>query len=759
MLRKVLTAFAALAALFVVTCLPAAAQNRVALVIGNAAYPKGPLQLSLADGGLVAEALTSIGFEIVEGADTNAGDMRRLFGEFLDKVNAGGPDTIAFVYYNGYAVQFEGDNYLIPVDAQLNRDSDIPIQGIRLFDVLRPLSDAQAAAKIVVLDATRPLPWQIQGGELAAGLGAIEAAPGLLVAFSSAPGIPAEDGQGPYGAYATAIAEMVREPGLDLDTLFARIRLRTNEATNGVQTPWEVSQLQTVVMLVPGQAPPPPAGAPMGLLAPPQAVAGAPVVRRRPPPPQQLQQVGPEAAYAYAVEQDDLDVYTEYVRIYPDSAYTPRVWSMIRARREAILWRRVLIENSPEAYWTYIQRYPNGMYVFDARRRLRRLAAADGPPPGWRMRMYSDIPMPLAGEPDRYMRVLPPAPPPRRWLAPPPAFIVTLPPPRRDRGDGLWRRPDQSFPVIIQGGGPGRRDPGRPGQRDPGQRPGGQQPAIQSGGGTPGAPLLQPPPPTTPPGVPPGTLPGGPKGPPPGMQPRGPGGIPRTGQTGQQGIQQTTPPAGGAPVTTTTPPPPPGAPPPPPPPPPPGVKGPPPGFPKGQGFPKGGTQQQQGIQQQQGVGTPSGVQSPPPPPVRGAPPPSVKGAPPPPPPPVKGPPPPPPVKTAPPPPPPPPKGPPPALQKGPPPPVLQKAPPPPPVTRAPPPPPPARVAPPPPPARVAPPPPPARVAPPPPPPPPKAPPPVTRAPPPPPPPPKAAPPPAKQLPKCSTVGGKQPCAP
>ena len=58
------------------------------------------------------------------------------------------------------------------------------------------------------------------------------------------------------------IAEMVREPGLDIDTMFARIRLRTNETTQGAQTPWEVSQLQQVVMLVPGQAAPPPAGAP-----------------------------------------------------------------------------------------------------------------------------------------------------------------------------------------------------------------------------------------------------------------------------------------------------------------------------------------------------------------------------------------------------------------------------------------------------------------------------------------------------------------
>ena len=140
-------------------------QPRIALVIGNAAYPKGPLQTSLADGGLVAEALTSIGFEIVEGADVNQTDFRRVFRDFLEKVQAAGPDIIAFVYYSGYALQFEGDNYLIPVDARLERDSDIPIDGVRLFDLLRPLADVQAAAKVVVLDAARPLPFQIQGGQ------------------------------------------------------------------------------------------------------------------------------------------------------------------------------------------------------------------------------------------------------------------------------------------------------------------------------------------------------------------------------------------------------------------------------------------------------------------------------------------------------------------------------------------------------------------------------------------------------------------
>ena len=516
MFRRLVVSLAAIAAWCLLLAAPASAQQRIAFVIGNAAYPKGPIAHSLADGGLVAEALTSIGFEIVEGADVNSGDLRRLFGEFLAKVNAAGPDAIAFVYYTGYAVQFEGDNYLIPVDAQLNRDSEIPFQGVRLFDLLRPLADAPATAKIVILDATRALPFQIAGGGIAPGLGAIEAAPNLLVAFSSAPGTIAPDGQGSYGAYAMAIAEMVREPGLDIDTMFARIRLRTNETTQGAQTPWEVSQLQQVVMLVPGQAAPPPSGAPQGLIQAPQTQIGAPVVRRRPPP-RPIQEIGPEDAYAYAVEVDDLPTYVEYVRAYADSPYAPRVWAMIRARREALMWREALLVNSPDSYWTYLERYPDGLYVFDARRRLRRLAAAERPPGGWRMMEFAHVPPPLAGEPRGFISILPPAPPRRRYLAPPPAFIVGLPPPAAS-GQGLRRRPQQTFPVIVT--------------PPPGQRPGfqGRPPGVGA---------------VTPPGVPPGTPPGW-RGP--------PQGLPKV----------VSPPPAGAP---------PGG-------PPPGFKGPPPGQPK-----------------------------------------------------------------------------------------------------------------------------------------------------------------------------------
>ena len=110
-------------------------EPRIAFVVGNAGYAPGALPTALNDAGLVAEALRSIGFEIVEGADLSQADLVRTYREFLAKVEASGPDTLAFVYFSGHALSFEGENFLLGVDARLARESDIPIEGVRLSDL------------------------------------------------------------------------------------------------------------------------------------------------------------------------------------------------------------------------------------------------------------------------------------------------------------------------------------------------------------------------------------------------------------------------------------------------------------------------------------------------------------------------------------------------------------------------------------------------------------------------------------------------
>ena len=97
-----------------------------------------------------------------------------------------------------------------------------------MIDLLRPFADSPARAKVMIIDAARPLPFQPQGKGLAPRLEAIDPPQGVLIAYASAPGTVAPDRPGDYGAYATAIAEMLRAPGTDLDTAFTHIRSRTH---------------------------------------------------------------------------------------------------------------------------------------------------------------------------------------------------------------------------------------------------------------------------------------------------------------------------------------------------------------------------------------------------------------------------------------------------------------------------------------------------------------------------------------------------
>ena len=213
---------------------------------------------------------------------------------------------------------------------------------------------------------------------MARGLEAIDPPQGMLIAYSSAPGTVAPDRPGDYGAYATAIAEMLRAPGTDLETAFTHIRSRTHLTTEGQQTPWHVSALGEPIELVP-----------------PQAAAASGRRRRR---------SGRRGRCARSVLMRPMRWRSKWTR----SKATPascrpipaiptrqRVWAMIRARREALAWMRAQEINTPQSYWTYLRRYPNGMYAFDAEHRLRRLGPPFAPPPGFAMMEFDDVPMAL----------------------------------------------------------------------------------------------------------------------------------------------------------------------------------------------------------------------------------------------------------------------------------------------------------------------------------------------------------------------------
>ncbi|AVT81827.1 caspase family protein [Rhodopseudomonas palustris] len=403
---------------------PAAAQQqekRIALVIGNGAYAKAPLSTAANDGGLIAQTLQAAGFDVSGARDLDGDTLRGAFRDFVKKAEDSGPDTVAAVYLAGYGVQYAGENYFIPVDTRLSRDTEIPTEGLRISDYLRQLAALPLKTSVVVLDLAREQPF-VPGGSIASGLAMVEPNPKMLIAFNAAPGTVAPEERGAYGVYAQALAEMIRTGGLTLPQLFDRVRLRVNESTKGAQVPWDTQSVESNFMFFDRAPDAPP------LPAPDQTLRSKPI-----------RDMGAAEAYAAALDRDTLQAYEDFLAAYPNDPLAKRVRAIVAARREAITWRRTYRVDTPDAYWSYIRRYPRGPHAADARRRLEILAAALEPPPSFTVIDY-DVPPPPPDEivyvdrpvlmfSDPVFDFAPPPPPPVFFLPPPPPDFVVLPPP------------------------------------------------------------------------------------------------------------------------------------------------------------------------------------------------------------------------------------------------------------------------------------------------------------------------------------------
>ena len=407
-----------------------AANPRIALVIGNATYRDAALATPANDAGLVAQTLQAAGFDVVGARDLDGQSLRTAFRDFLQKATAAGPDMQAFVYLAGRAIQYNGDNYFVPVDAQINRDADVPIEAIRIADFSHALAATPGRARIIVLDAARANPYATQGSPLAPGLALVDPERGELIAFNAAPGTLAGDEEGPYGVYGKTLAGAIRQGGVDIVQAFDQTRVSVNAETQGALLPWSASKLGGPFYVFERAAD-----------APPPALSFAQTERRP------ISSFSAEDAYAAAVERDTLKGYREFLAAYPNSDQARRVRAILAVRREAAYWRRTVGADTPRAYWTYLHTYPKGPHIPDARRRLAMLSAEFEPPADFRPEAFADLPPPPPDElvyDDRPIYAFddfgpPPPPPPVQYgyvedddwrdlpPPPPPAEIGLLP--------------------------------------------------------------------------------------------------------------------------------------------------------------------------------------------------------------------------------------------------------------------------------------------------------------------------------------------
>jgi len=217
-----------------------ATEKKVALVIGNSGYSSAPLKNPVNDAIDISNSLELLGFEVVRGTDLNRKQLRqrvREFGSLLTKADVG------FFYFAGHGIQFNGENYLIPVSVDINSEDEVVDEAISISSILHKMEGAGNAINIVVLDACRNNPFARSYRSASRGLTRMDGPTGSYIAYATAPGMIASDGKGKNGLYTQYLLEYMQQPGLSIEQVFKKVRVGVIGDTGGKQVPWENSSL------------------------------------------------------------------------------------------------------------------------------------------------------------------------------------------------------------------------------------------------------------------------------------------------------------------------------------------------------------------------------------------------------------------------------------------------------------------------------------------------------------------------------------
>jgi hypothetical protein len=338
------------------------AESRLALVIGQSAYRSVPALPNPAnDARAVTQMLTDSGFEVSTAADLSQGQMREAVSDFAGKVAAKGVDTVALVFYAGHGLQIDGENFLVPIDIDPKREADIPIQAVRLNDILNTLTSVPSKMRILMLDACRnnPFPDLKTAGSGLAIVDAKVGAPGTFLSFSTSPGAVAEDGSGSNSPYTNALLAAGKEQNIPIEETFKRVRLAVNKVTEGRQTPWDSSSLTEDFRFSGASvAGPKPAAAPKKSVAEwTRDLKGKPV----------------EAANELIVADGTDEAYEAFAGLFPQTALGRLARDWLVRHRRMVAWNDAVLINTASGYRSFLEKFPDSDLSATARKLELRL--------------------------------------------------------------------------------------------------------------------------------------------------------------------------------------------------------------------------------------------------------------------------------------------------------------------------------------------------------------------------------------------------
>ena len=371
---KCIFTVATAAALLSVLTGPVRAVERVALVIGNAAYEHTtPLRNPRNDATDVARALEGLGFEVIEGLDL---DERAFESKLREFAQAARGAEVTLLFYAGHGLQVEGENYLVPTDAQLAEEVDLRFEAFELAVFLRQM---RGGTNLVFLDACRdnPLAQSLarsmgptRSTAIGRGLGRVEAASGTLIAYATQPGNVADDGEGRNSPFTGALLAHIATPGLSVNDLLTSVTDVVVTGTAGRQQPWTHSSLRKSFYF-------------------------------KPAPSEDVRE-----AYAAAERVGTIAAFRTVVDAFPGSAHAEQARTQI-ARLEAgkaptevelLFWESVKDSRHLADIEAYLERYPGGAYEVLARNRLKRLEGASAQPGPSAPAVAAPAPLSVAAE-------------------------------------------------------------------------------------------------------------------------------------------------------------------------------------------------------------------------------------------------------------------------------------------------------------------------------------------------------------------------
>lgn len=245
-----LLVFLMLLALWVPGLTSPAPERRIALVIGNGQYDTGRLKNPVNDATDMTAALQRLGFTVVLKKNARQREMDEAIQDFGNRLKRGG---VGLFYYAGHGIQVNGVNYLIPIKATINKESDVKYETVDANKVLDEMATANNGLNIVILDACRDNPFARSFRNASRGLAIVSTAPaGTFISYSTGPGQVARDGEGRNSPYTAALIQYMKEPGLPIEDVFKGVRQKLRKETG--QVPWELSSLEGRFYFRPGRA-------------------------------------------------------------------------------------------------------------------------------------------------------------------------------------------------------------------------------------------------------------------------------------------------------------------------------------------------------------------------------------------------------------------------------------------------------------------------------------------------------------------------